>query len=59
MVYALIFVIALQAIIYHYERKDLYNRIMAESLADYKSEKPKQGVSAHKRVLKKWRGDEN
>ena len=58
MIYALIVVIALQAIIYHFERKDLYNRIMSGNFAEYKGEKPKQRVSAHKRALKKWRGDE-
>ena len=57
MIYALISVIALQAIIHRFERKDLYNRIMADSLAELKSGKtPKQHISAHKKALRRWRG---
>ena len=57
MIYALIVIIAFQSVIHHFERKDLYNRIMAESTAEYKSDgKPKTHISAHKRALLKWRG---
>ena len=62
MIYALISVIALQIVIHHFERKDLYSRIMSGSLTEYKRDDkpPKQHISAHKRALRKWRGgDEN
>lgn len=55
MIYALITVIALQTIIHHIERKDLYNRIMSKTLSEYKGEKPKGAESAHKRAIKAWR----
>ena len=49
------FVIILQSIIHHFERKDLYNRIMSRNLADYKSEKLTSVTPAHRRVLDRWR----
>lgn len=52
---ALCGVIALQQIIHHYERQDLYNRIMSRTLTEYKGESPGYQVSAHKRVLNRWR----
>lgn len=40
----------------HFERKDLYNRIMSRNLTEYKGEKCVSAKSAHDRVLKRWRG---
>lgn len=55
-VYILCGIIILQAIAHHFERRDLYNRIMSKNLTEYKSGKPPSVVSAHDRVLNKWRG---
>jgi hypothetical protein len=33
---ALLIALLLQTILHHFERKDLYNRIMAQSLTEYK-----------------------
>lgn len=52
---ALCGVILIQQIIHHQERKDLYNRIMSKNLTEYKGESPGYQVSAHKRVLNRWR----
>ena len=54
-VYILCGIIAIQQIIHHYERKDLYDRIMSRTLVEYKGETPGYQVSAHKRVLNRWR----
>ena len=59
----LITVIILQEIIHFFERRDMYNRLMSKSLAEYKQggTPPKHILSAHERVLKNWRkkaGDE-
>lgn len=54
-VYALCGVIVIQQIIHHFERKDLYNRIMSKNLTEYKGDSPGYQVSAHKRVLNRWR----
>lgn len=54
-VYTLCGVIVIQQIIHHFERKDLYNRIMSRNLMDYKGDSPGYQVSAHKRVLNRWR----
>lgn len=40
----------------HFERKDLYNRIMSKNFTEYKGEKHQSFKSAHDRVLEKWRG---
>ena len=53
--YALCGVVLIQQIIHHYERKDLYNRIMSKNLTEYKGDSPGYQVSAHKRVLHRWR----
>lgn len=53
--YALCGIIVIQQIIHHIERKDLYNRIMSKNLTEYKGESPGYQVSAHKRVLNRWR----
>lgn len=55
-IYALIGVIVLQSIIHHFERKDLYNRIMSKNLTEYKGEKCISAKSAHDRVINRWRG---
>ncbi len=54
--YILCGVIVLQSIIHHFERKDLYNRIMSKNLAEYKGEKCIFVKSAHDRVINRWRG---
>lgn len=55
---ALCGVIIIQQIIHHFERKDLYNRIMSKNLTEYKGDSPGYQVSAHKKVLNRWRGHE-
>ena len=59
-VYALCGIIVFQQIAHHLERKDLYDRIMSKNLTEYKGESPGYQVSAHKKVLNRWRkrGDE-
>lgn len=61
-IYALFGLLVFQQIIHHIERKDLYNRIMSKNLTEYKGESPGYQVSAHKKVLNRWRhrggGDE-
>lgn len=54
--YILCGVIILQSIIHHFERKDLYNRIMSKNLTEYKGESVTSVKSAHERVINKWRG---
>lgn len=54
-VFALCGIIAIQQIIHHRERRDLYNRIMSKNLTEYKGESPGYQASAHKRVLSRWR----
>lgn len=48
-------VMAIQHIIHHFERKDLYNRIMSKNLTEYKGDTPGYQISAHKRALNRWR----
>lgn len=55
-VYILCGIIIFQSIIHHFERKDLYNRIMSKNFTEYKGEKCISAKSAHDRVLKRWRG---
>lgn len=57
-VYILCGVIVFQSVIHHFERKDLYNRIMSKNLTEYKGKKCISAKSAHDRVLKRWRGKE-
>ena len=52
---ALCGIILFQQIIHHCERKDLYNRIMSKNLTEYKGDSPGYQVSAHRRVLNRWR----
>ena len=40
----------------HFERKDLYNRIMSKNLTEYKGEKCRSVKSAHEKIIKRWRG---
>lgn len=54
-IYALCGVLVLQQVIHHFERKDLYNRIMSKNLTEYKGDSPGYQVSAHKKVLSRWR----
>ena len=54
-IYALCGVIVVQNIMHHMERKDLYNRIMSKNLTEYKGDSPGYSISAHKRVLSRWR----
>ena len=56
MCYILCGVIVLQSIIHHFERKDLYNRIMSKNFTEYKGEKCHSVKSAHDKVIKRWRG---
>ena len=49
----LIFAVVL---IQHFERKDLYNRIMSKNFTEYKGERCVSAKSAHDRVLRRWRG---
>ena len=45
-------------IIHHFERRDLYNRIMSGTLTEYKhiGKPPPQALkSAHRRVLDNWK----
>ena len=57
MIYILCGIVALLCVVQHFERKDLYDRIMSTSLSEYKSkEKSKTFSSAHERAIKKWRG---
>jgi hypothetical protein len=53
--YLLIGVVVVQQVIHHFERKDLYNRIMSKNLTEYKGDSPGYQLSAHKRVLTRWR----
>lgn len=55
-VYVLCGIIVIQSISHHFERKDLYNRIMSKNLTEYKGKEPLSIESAHRRVLNRWRG---
>lgn len=55
MIYFLCAVIILQMIIQHFERRDLYNRIMSKNMTEYKNEPAPKFVSAHQKVLERWR----
>ena len=55
--YILCGIIVAQEILHRIERRDLYNRIMSNSLREYKQKEtaPVAPTSAHRRVLNKWR----
>lgn len=59
---ALLVVILALICVQHFERKDLYDRLMCKDFAEYQRKKPpdKQPsvMTAHERALKKWRGME-
>ena len=57
MLYVLCGIIVILEVTHHFERRDLYNRIMSNSLKEYKQKETPPGASkpAHKRVLDKWR----
>ena len=46
----------LQEILHRIERKDLYSRIMAKTLSEYKSEGKHKIRSRHESIMKEWRG---
>lgn len=48
--------IALQTILHRLERRDLYNRIMSRSYAEYDRRTPRSGKTAHEKILEEWRG---
>jgi hypothetical protein len=55
-IYALLFIIAVQELLHRAERKDLYNRLMCRDINDYRrGTPPYPPENAHKRTLKKWR----
>ena len=57
-------VIIIQTVLHYIERRDMYNRLMSNSLTEYRQGKktpPKHIPSAHELTLRKWRnkaGDE-
>ena len=56
--YFLIAVIIIQAVLYHFDRRDMLNRLMSKNLSDYtqaKSPPPKHIPSAHEKTLNRWR----
>lgn len=54
--YILCGIIIFQHITHHFERKDLYNRIMSKNFTEYKGERRHAPSSAHARLIKQWRG---
>lgn len=61
-IFVLCGIIAFQNILHSIERKDLYNRIMCGSAAEYKNihnDKSKNPISAHDRVMRRWRTTDN
>ncbi|MCK9477990.1 MAG: hypothetical protein M0R40_00625 [Firmicutes bacterium] len=50
-------IIIIQAILHWFERKDLYNRLMCRNMSEYKTinEPVSKSISAHQRVIEKWR----
>lgn len=48
-------IIILLIVLHHFERRDLYNRIMSKNLTEYKGEKSRYTPSAHQSVLQRWR----
>lgn len=57
--YILAGIIVIQSVIYHFERKDLYTRLMCRDVSDYKNangKNVKSPLSRHREVLDKWRG---
>lgn len=57
---AVVVVILAQTILHYFERRELYNRIMSGSLAEYKrntgkAKKPETAITRHQEVMKAWR----
>lgn len=50
-------IIIAQAVIYHIERRDLYNRIMSRDIGEYRSGEFKQRPreTRHEKVMRLWR----
>lgn len=60
--YVLSTIILVQAVMWHFERKDLYNRLMCKDIKEYKSlveTKPTQVKTAHQKALNKWQHKDN
>lgn len=55
-VYLLCGIIIVQSVFHHFERRDLYNRIMSKNLTEYKGKGLLPVKSAHRQVLKRWKG---
>lgn len=55
-IFILIGLMVLQEAFHRFERKDLYNRIMSRDYTEYRGEKFARPISAHERVLRRWRG---
>lgn len=55
-VYLLCGIIIVQSVFHHFERKDLYNRIMSKNLTEYKGKQAVSVKSAHRQVLNRWKG---
>lgn len=52
---ALCAVIVAIEVLHWLERRDLYNRIHAKDYREYKQDQPKQPMSKHDAVLRRWR----
>lgn len=49
---------ALQCVLYHIERRDLYDRIMCGNITEYRHgqrKDTKSAVDAHKQMMNEWR----
>lgn len=56
--YILCGIILMLVIVHHFERRDLYNRIMSRDYTEYKGRKIARTISAHERALRRWRGED-
>ena len=48
-------IITVLIIFQHFERKDLYNRIMSRDLNELRGGNVKNPLSGHDKVMKRWR----
>ena len=57
---AMLIIILALIVFQHFERRDLYNRIMCRDYAEYRRGKPPDTPvkTAHERALEKWRGED-
>jgi len=55
--YILCIILIAELAIHHFERRDLYNRIMSKDMKEYRKPKtkPQKLKSAHKAALDRWR----